>query len=193
MPKTESFDREEVMDKAMNLFWRKGYNGTSMQDLVDATELNRSSIYNTFGDKFSLFVESLKRYQRIERTKLHEYLIKEKSPKDALRMFFDGIVDRIVKDSEHKGCYLTNCTAELSAVDSNTKGLLLENQDAMLHLFEDLLENAYGNGEISDKVSVKGLALYLFSSLQGMRITSMLMTDKKALKGLVDNIFKTIE
>lgn len=193
MPKTESFNREEVMDKAMNLFWRKGYNGTSMQDLVDSTELNRSSIYNTFGDKFSLFVESLKRYQRIERTKLHEFLIKENSPKSALRMFFEGIVDRITKDTDNKGCYLTNCTAELSAVDDDTKKLLLENQNGMLDLLEDLLNSAYERGEIEDKGNIRNLALFLFSSLQGMRITSMLMDDKKALDSLVDNIFKVVK
>ena len=60
MPKTITFDRTEVVQNVMELFWKKGYNGTSMQDLVDVTGLNRSSFYNTFGDKFSLFEEALK-------------------------------------------------------------------------------------------------------------------------------------
>ena len=193
MPKTESFDRDEVMDKTMKLFWRKGYNGTSMQDLVDVTGLNRSSIYNTFGDKFSMFIESLKRYQRIERSKLHEFLLQGKSPIDALKMFFYALSDRIMDDKEQKGCYLTNCTAELSAVDQTTKKLLLENQETMLHLFEDLLESAYNQGQIADKTNVKNLALFLYSNLQGMRITGMLLPNKKELKGLVDNIFEAVK
>lgn len=193
MPKTESFDRDEVMDRTMKLFWKKGYNGTSMQDLVDATQLNRSSIYNTFGDKFSLFLESLKRYQRIERGRLHELLIKEESAISALRTFFDNIIERIGIDEENKGCYITNCTAELSAVDRDTKKFLLENQEGVLNLFEDLLSSARDKGEISDTQETKSLALYLFSSLQGIRLTSMLVTDKKALKTVVDNIFQMVK
>ena len=62
MPKSVTFDTENVMENVMELFWRKGYNGTSMQELVNATGLNRSSLYNTYGDKFSLFEQAIQGY-----------------------------------------------------------------------------------------------------------------------------------
>ena len=63
MPRTEDFNREEVLGKAKGHLWLKGFNGTSMQDLVDVTGLNRSSIYNSFGSKMELYLQSLKKYQ----------------------------------------------------------------------------------------------------------------------------------
>ena len=76
MPKTESFDRKEVLEQAKEAFWKKGYGSTSMQDLVEATKLNRSSIYNSFGDKFNLFLECLKLYQKSERSKAMQLVLK---------------------------------------------------------------------------------------------------------------------
>ena len=64
MPKSILFDRDETIAKVTSLFWEKGYHATSMQDLVDVTGLNRSSIYNSFGDKYNLFIESLKHYKK---------------------------------------------------------------------------------------------------------------------------------
>ena len=63
MARTEVFNREDVLQRAKNIFWLKGYNGTSMQDLVDATGLNRSSIYNSFGSKMELYEKTLLKYQ----------------------------------------------------------------------------------------------------------------------------------
>ncbi|MEJ0106748.1 MAG: helix-turn-helix domain-containing protein [Bacteroidota bacterium] len=60
MARTKVFDEQMVLDKAMNLFWQKGYNATSAQDLVNGLSISRSSLYDTFGDKHSLFVKALK-------------------------------------------------------------------------------------------------------------------------------------
>ena len=64
MARTKDFDEDEVLTKAMNLFWLNGYNGTSMQDLVDGLGISRSSLYDTFGDKRSLFLKTLENYKK---------------------------------------------------------------------------------------------------------------------------------
>ena len=64
MARTKDFDEDEVLDKAMYLFWNQGYNGTSMQDLVDGLGISRSSLYDTFGDKHSLFIKTLENYKK---------------------------------------------------------------------------------------------------------------------------------
>ena len=89
MAKPESFDRVDIIEKVTKVFWTKGYNGTSMQDIVDATGLNRSSIYNSFGDKHSLYLDTLKHYKK----QAHKHSISNiinKSPKDAIRNIFES-------------------------------------------------------------------------------------------------------
>ncbi len=85
MPSVELFDKEEVLDRAMNLFWKKGYNGTSIRDLEKATGLGKSSLYNTFGGKEALFLVTLKRYLSKQRSAFSTAFINAKSPIKAIR------------------------------------------------------------------------------------------------------------
>ena len=176
MPKSVLFDKEEVIDKVTDLFWRKGYNGTSMQDLVDVTGLNRSSIYNTFGDKFQLFEESLKHYQYTQNQFLRKSFSEAQSPKQAIMSLFRGISDDI-KAGNQKGCMITSCTSELGGEDQKITNFLIENKERVVASFSALIEGAQQLGEIPEDKNPKTLALYLFSSLQGLRVTSMIETD----------------
>ena len=188
MPKTELFDKEAVLDSAMHLFWRKGYHATSMQDLVEAMGINRSSIYNTFGDKFALYLESLKRYQSLERSQAHRYLLQSNSPLEAIKKFIEGIIEAILTDKDKVGCYISNCTAEFAHSDSPVRKFLDENQSNLRQLFKDILIKGQEAGEISKRQSPEALALYLFSNIQGMRLTGMIIDDRKLLRTLTDNI-----
>ncbi len=187
MPKSVLFNRDQVLENVTDLFWRKGYNGTSMQDLVDVTGLNRSSIYNTFGDKFQLFEESLRHYQTIQNDRLRETFSKAKSPKEAIISLFHGISDDI-KEGDQKGCMLTSCTSELSAELPMIRDFLVENKDRVVASFAALIEGAQQLGEISPMKDPNTLALYLFSSLQGIRVTSMLEPDLEAVTAEVLSI-----
>lgn len=184
MPKSVTFDKEEIIQNVMELFWRKGYNGTSMQDLVDATGLNRSSFYNTFGDKFSLFEESLKHYQRQQNDFLKKTFAKAQSPKEAIISLFKGISQDIA-NGDYKGCMITSCTSELSVVEPKVKDFLISNKDRLVASFTALIEGAQALGEIDETKNARTLSLYLFSSLQGLRLTSMIEPD---VEGLVDEI-----
>ncbi|UII34936.1 TetR/AcrR family transcriptional regulator [Fulvivirga ulvae] len=192
MPKNVTFDRDEIIRKVTDLFWKKGYHGTSMQDLVDATGLNRSSLYNSFGDKFSLFLESLKFYQDREQTLAFANLFKENSAIASIRSFFTALVDGIENDQDRKGCYLINCTAELSATEKKVQEFLLNNQQVLLCTFADLIRAGQEKGEISAHKNAHQLALYLFTSLQGLRLTGMLTTSKEDLNSVVDQVITSL-
>lgn len=179
MPKSVTFDRELIMEKVMELFWRKGYNGTSMQDLVDVTGLNRSSFYNTFGDKFSLFEESIKHYQQRQNKMLKESISEAKSPKEAIISLFRGI-SQDIRSGNQKGCMLTSCASEMSH-DPKIKDFLVENKDRVVEVFAALIQGAQELGEISQRKEPHTLALYLFSSLQGLRVTSMIESNLEAV------------
>ncbi len=188
MPKNVLFDRNEVLENVTDLFWRKGYNGTSMQDLVDVTGLNRSSIYNTFGDKFQLFEESLKHYQSSQNDWLRATFSKAKSPREAIVSLFRGISDDI-KSGNHRGCMLASCTSELSAEQPIIKDFLVENKDRVVASFAALIEGAQQLGEIDTRKDPQTLALYLFSSLQGLRLTSMIEPD---LEGVIKEVLSSL-
>ena len=179
MPKSVTFDREQVIENVMELFWKKGYNGTSMQDLVDVTGLNRSSFYNSFGDKFSLFGEALKFYQDRQNELLKESFSEARSPKNAIISLFKGISDDI-RNGNQKGCMITSCTSEMSG-DPLVKDFLVANKDKMVESFSTLIKQAQSSGEISLAKDPDTLALYLFSSLQGLRLTSMIEPNLEAV------------
>ncbi|WP_421873737.1 TetR/AcrR family transcriptional regulator [Marinoscillum sp.] len=188
MPKTITFDRNQVIEDVMELFWQKGYNGTSMQDLVDVTGLNRSSFYNTFGDKFSLFKEALKHYQKRQDEMLQGFVNGAQSPKGAIVALFKGISSDITGGNQ-KGCMLTSCTSELAGQDERVRSFLSENMSHVVQLFSGLILAAQQAGEISADKNADILALYLFSSLQGLRVTSIL---DKQLEEVVDQVLGSL-
>ena len=193
MPKTALFDKEAVIEKAMHLFWKKGYHATSMQDLVEVMGINRSSIYNSFGDKFGLYLKSLKHYQSRERSQAHYYLLQSKSPLQAIRKFLEGIIEAILADKSKMGCYISNCTTEFAHTDSPVRKFLEDNQSNLLQLLKDILATGQETGEITTRQTPEALALYLFSSIHGLRLTGMLIQDKKMLYPLTDNILASLQ
>lgn len=189
MPKSVLFDREKVVEDVMELFWRKGYNGTSMQDLVDVTGLNRSSLYNSFGDKFSLFQEAMTHYRKIQNEDMNRLIANSKSPKEAIESLFKGISKEVALGEATKGCFLSNCTSELGSLDDKVKNFLVENKDQMVLIFQNLISQAQKNGEIDPSKNAKHLALFLFSSINGLRITSLIETD---IQGVTDQILNSL-
>ena len=120
MARQKAFDKEEVLDKAMYLFWKKGYNGTSMQDLVDHLGISRSSMYDTFGGKYKLFMNALSRYQSRQSLQIDMALTSEEDLKDFLKGFFMGVVDECRQDEERKGCFTVNTSIELAPHDDRS-------------------------------------------------------------------------
>ncbi|MAE83735.1 MAG: hypothetical protein CMB80_13430 [Flammeovirgaceae bacterium] len=188
MPKSVTFDRERVVEDVMQLFWKKGYNGTSMQDLVDVTGLNRSSFYNSFGDKFSLFQEALKHYQLRQDEMIKGFMSGSHTPKEAIISLFKGISEDI-RGGNQKGCMITSCTSEMAAEDERVKQFLIKNKNQVVDIFERLIKAAQAKGEIEESRNARSMALFLFSSLQGLRLVSMIERDAE---GVVEEILRVL-
>jgi len=136
MPRTEDFNRTDVLDKAKNTFWLKGFNGTSMQDLVDATGLNRSSLYNSFGSKMELYEEALRQYQEDSGHIFDKARKQQRNAIETIGLIFLYVMDEIKNDPQHKGCMIINCATELGNQNLQLKGLLDANQNKMIAIFE---------------------------------------------------------
>ncbi|MEM7085675.1 MAG: TetR/AcrR family transcriptional regulator [Bacteroidota bacterium] len=192
MPRTEDFNRDQVLDKAKNAFWLKGYNGTSMQDLVDATGLNRSSIYNSFGSKMELYQESLKQYQKESGTIFEKARNQERTAIETIGLIFVFVLEDILGDADRKGCMLINCHTEMGNQDTELKALFSANQEHLVSIFEDLVKQGQKDGSVKKTERSDLLAYYLVNAFQGFRITGMNTTEPKVLKSIIQNILKTI-
>lgn len=190
MPKSVSFDRKEVLEKVTKLFWKKGFHATSMQDLVDATGLNRSSLYNSFGDKHQLFETALSHYESWQSQTLLNSMEQGISPLESVRLFFLTIVNNIKNDQDHKGCLISNCTTELANSDQKVQQLLINNKEAMVTIFERKVIAAQETGQIDSASDSHLLALYLYSNLQGLHVTALLMNDQSELDALVEKVLQ---
>jgi len=192
MPRTEDFNRDQVLDKAKNAFWLKGYNGTSMQDLVDATGLNRSSIYNSFGSKMELYQESLKQYQNESSTIFDKAKQQERTAIETIGLIFVYVLEDILGDQERKGCMLINCHTEMGNQDTQLKALFSVNQERLVSIFDELVKQGQEDGSITKAEKSDLLAYYLVNAFQGFRVTGMNTTEPKVLKSIIQNILKTI-
>src|SRR5207237_7603402 len=114
MARQKEFNRDEVLHKAMEVFWTRGYEGSSIQDLVKHMEINRQSIYDTFGDKHSLFLQALDRYREIQSRKVFEVLERPGSMKKNLRRLFEETVARALSAEGRRGCFVGNSMSELA-------------------------------------------------------------------------------
>ncbi len=185
MPKKKQFDETEVLVKAREVFSEKGYNGTSMDDLVQATGLSRSSIYDTFGDKHGLFLKSLNQYRCSQTADLEKQCAKSESPKKKIRAIFDYVIREITADKDRKGCLMINVNMELSAVDKDVAAVSLTNMEELEQTFSSLVKEGQAKGEISKKFTPKALGRHLYSSLMGLRVSGMSRPDAEALREIV--------
>ena len=193
MPKIETFDRDLVIEKATEVFHDKGFNGSSMQDLVDATGLNRSSIYNSFGSKLDLFLACLNFYQEKNSRSINKLLIASGNGFETLQNVFGHFLNDMIQSNKDKGCLLVNCKSEMANHEALITRFLKTNQRNTISLFEDIVETGQKDGSINLQRNKKDYALYLYSCLQGFRMTGILLNDPRKLRGVIDTTLQTLK
>ena len=185
MARTKDFDEDEVLTKAINLFWCKGYNGTSMQDLVDTLGISRSSLYDTFGDKHQLYLKALASYQQAETAKRNSILDKPIPAKAAIRQLLDLTILELINDKQHKGCFLINSAVETAPHDKEVNTIICQNEQALEIAFYEVILRGQKNGEIPTKQDARALARFIFNTIVGFRVTGKSATDKSVFEDIV--------
>jgi TetR/AcrR family transcriptional repressor of nem operon len=186
MARKKEFDEDELLDKAVNLFWRKGYNATSAQDLVDELKINRSSLYNTYNDKKTLFQKSLKRYQEQQTGALLELLANAKDPEWAIRKVFDDFVEESRNDNVARGCFMVNTAVELAGSDAEIGALVHNNNDSVEDALARIIEKGQQMGQFSTKNSPRAFARFLFGNINALRVVARSGADKSALNDIAE-------
>ncbi|WP_188935083.1 TetR/AcrR family transcriptional regulator [Puia dinghuensis] len=184
MPKTKQFDETEVLRKARNVFWVKGYNGTSMDELVRATGLSRSSIYDTFGDKHGLFVRSIQLYGQEEREALAKIMQNDFSPKKKIHLLFKGMIGDILEDKDNKGCFIVNIITELSCLDKQVTAMASEEMARSEEALFQWVRQGQAAGEINKSHSARTLARHLQNTIYGLRVTGKAGANRAILEDI---------
>lgn len=184
MPRLETFNREQVLQNAMQVFWDRGYHATSMQDIVEATGLNRSSVYNSFGGKMALYQSSLKLYIENTQNNFNQALSKSDNALENIRDIFESFLPEITSDS--RGCMSMNCKSEMAA-DADIKKWLERTQEGTLNLFQKLIEKGQQQGVINKHQDGRVYAWHVFNSFQGYRMTGILEKNPIILKQIINN------
>ncbi len=192
MPKVETFDRKQVLQNATEVFHKNGYNGTSMQDLVDATSLNRSSIYNSFGSKLGMFMEVLTHYRSCGKDNMKKELIHTHNASDSIKAIFNMYVEDILNDTNKKGCLLVNCKSEMTNQEPMIKSFMEQSQDQTTAMLEDIVYKGQMEKIFNQDQTAAQYALYLYSAIQGLRMTGILNNNKEELDNLVNTILKAL-
>lgn len=185
MPKAKQFDEAEVLQKARNVFWKQGYNGTSMDELVKATGLSRSSIYDTFGDKHGLYLRALKAYMDQQYGHMIEKIPSTLTPRKKIEWLFKNVIATALDDRQRKGCFIVNTTTEMANVDNSINKIVSDNMAVMEDFFASLVKEGQASGEISKQFTVKALARHLFSSFNGLTLVGQTRPDKSTLDDIL--------
>lgn len=142
MPRVKQFDQQEVLQKAMQVFWKKGYNGTSMSELVGELGISRGSFYDTFENKRDLFDKALAAYRGTNYQVLESILASEENPKAGLQKLFQMNLDQAISDPDFKGCLLANTCSEMGGSDEMIKDILQDHYEKMHAIFTDYIRKA---------------------------------------------------
>jgi TetR/AcrR family transcriptional repressor of nem operon len=184
MPWEKNFDADEALTKAMQAFWSRGYEATSISDLVECMGINRGSLYGTFGDKRSLFMSALREYRAVH---LHDWvaaLARAQGPRGAIIAAFDRAVSAALEDGSRDGCLLINTALELSPHDPEVAQFVGACLAEMETFFRDMIERGQAAGEIPDNVAPVETARSLLSLFVAIRVFSRSRPEAPLLRSI---------
>ncbi|AKD57421.1 TetR/AcrR family transcriptional regulator [Spirosoma radiotolerans] len=185
MARTKDFDQQDVLQKAVCLFWEKGYNGTSMQDLVDGLGISRSSLYDTFGDKYQLYLKALNLYKQQYESQVNKLTGQATSAKAAIQKLLEMVVDELLTDQQRKGCFTVNAGIELANQDSQVSQLVRETEQQLEQAFIGIIRQGQENGEIGKEKDAQALARFLNNTIKGIQVSVKSTSDRRFFDDII--------
>lgn len=186
MPWEKSFDTDEALDRATDLFWAKGYESASLSDLIETMGINKGSLYNAYGNKNELFIKALVRYCEINQQSFLAEVKAIKDPVKSLTVFFDTVLKQAKDDKQKKGCFLCNTALELPYHDREIKKVVQESISDLEIFFYEQIEKGIEQGTIPKETAPEPVAKALMALLFGIRVLSRGTYDRKGLKAIRD-------
>ncbi|KAA0785306.1 TetR/AcrR family transcriptional regulator [Bacillus wiedmannii] len=193
MARLREFDEEKALDAAMQLFWEKGYAATSLSDLTAKMEIQKPSLYSAFGDKEGLFEAALRRYTNLHAANIRTKLQNEQSVKEAIRTFFENIVEEEYKKEFSKGCFCINTMVELAPHNEKFEVLTREHQMYLAVVFQELITKGIRSRELQSDLNAKALAQTLVTFLIGLTVLMKSRPERSVIDNSVSIIVSLVK
>ena len=192
MARPREFDAERALERATAVFWSRGFEQSSLDDLCAATGLNRSSFYAAFHSKRDLYLRALARYEDGSAARIADAL-EGKPIREGIRLFLDGLIDAIVAGPGRRGCFIGNCAAEMARLDRGAAARVRASLARIEAAFRDKLEDARLRGELPRRADPAALARFLTASIQGLRLVGKTNPDRAALNDVVQTMLRCLD
>jgi len=193
MPKVKQFDEQAVLEKAMELFWKKGYHATSMQDLVTFLGISRSSIYDTFGGKRALFGKTFQYYRTSNIVGVKAFLNSQTSVKKGFELLFSTAINDTLCDKDSKGCFVVNTTTELLPGDDELNDVLDHNRNTFEKIYYNFLQKGVESGEIPKGKDLETISSLLVTFYHGIKVVSKIKSNEQQLLKSVSTLLSLLD
>ena len=183
MARPKEFDRTDAVEKALTVFWQHGYEGTSLNALMAAMGLSKSSLYDTFESKRQLYLEAIDHYTaHHSASQIAKLIASHDNPLAGIRAVFDAMIDGLFAGDVTRGCFIGACASVLPAGDRQLEGLLGEGIAEIERAFEEALRTAAARGKIAGGRDPRDGARFLATTLQGIAVVGKAKRDPDALR-----------
>lgn len=193
MPRVKLFDEQEVLKKAMHLFWKKGYYATSVQDLVDESGINRASLYDTFGGKKELFTKAFTNYREVNTAATKKFLFAHENVREGFGKLFARALRDSETDTDRKGCFTVNTTVEFMPNEQEFAELLQESKTGFEKIFTDYLQYGVRQGQIASDKNLRAAATLFFTFFNGLKVVTKTDFDPDLYLQSVDALLSVLD
>jgi len=184
MARPREFDEVTALEAAIDCFWQRGYEATSVRDLADKMGISAPSLYNTYGDKHALYARALEHYLDQSARALIKRFEDSLPPKQAVRRFIAEIIENSVNDRERRGCFLINSALEVAPHDRELRALIADRLAEIEAFFYRSIKTAQADGAVPRDRVAKDLARLLLGVLLGIRVLARSKPERALLEGV---------
>ncbi len=192
MSRSKAYIDEVVLERAMHVFWKNGYEATSVRLLEKEMGINQFSIYSSFENKKNLFIQSIRKYREYVKQYRFHVLLQENSGLAELESFLFGAVITKMSDSEMKGCLVVNTAGEIGNKDADILSEVNQYYDFIRDMLKKVLINAIAKNEIPENTNAEQQANFFLGVMQGISVASKTM-DNNQLNDFISVALKQIK
>ncbi len=184
MARTKDFDEDRAVDAAVDCFWRRGYEATSVRDLAASMGIGGTSLYNAYGDKRALFVRALERYANRSMRERVARLQAGHQPKQAVEAFVREIIERSLSDRDRKGCLLVNSALDVAPHDAEIGRTVAGYLEEIRAFFRRNIEAARRSGQLPRHLDVETVSTHLLGVIVAIRVLARTGARRRTLEAV---------
>jgi TetR/AcrR family transcriptional repressor of nem operon len=188
-----NFDSDQALQSAVQVFWSKGYESTSLQDLIEAMQISKSSFYQTFESKHQLFQNCINHYQGQFVSDITDSLKNSRTARAFIEDTFNSLADKARPSGDRRGCLILNCASEFAQRDPVIAKLITKSIKQMTDVFLSAVKRSQQEGDISSDKKPLPLARYLLSSLNGLTTMIKAGASPKEIKEVAQVVLTALD